>query len=85
MKKALALEEERIATSPFFTSAASLAALVKNLDLLEMIMNEKLDNLENETDDDLNLVVVISYCNLQPAHLKLQINPRNKLKLLLRN
>ena len=43
VKKALALEEERIATSPFFTSAASLAALVKNLDLLEMIMNEKLD------------------------------------------
>ena len=60
MKKALALEEDSVATRPFFTSAASLAALVKNLDLLEMIMNEKLDNLENETDDDLNLF----YCNI---------------------
>ena len=32
----------------------------QNLDLLEMIMNEKLDNLENETDDDLNLFI----CNI---------------------
>ena len=53
MKKALALEGS-VATRP------SEAAQVKNLDLLNMIMNEKLDNLENETDDDLNLF----YCNI---------------------
>ena len=52
MKKALALEEDNVATRP------SEAAQVKNLDLLEMIMNEKLDNLDNETDDDdLNLFI----------------------------
>ena len=53
MKKALALEEDNVATRP------SEAAQVKNLDLLD-IMNDKLDNLENETDDDLNLF----YCNI---------------------
>ena len=50
MKKVLALEEDSVATRP------SEAAQVKSLELLEMIMNEKLDNLDNE-NYDLNLFI----------------------------
>ena len=49
-EESLALEEDSVATRP------SEAAQVKSLELLEMIMNEKLDNLDNE-NDDLNLFI----------------------------